>query len=222
MQPPVAEEVQGWRMGRPIKCASKDRAWLHMTRPTKDARNAENCRRRLRGATRPSALFGLHQEQVSRHLRSMRLVCSTLRPKNPSRLSDSGMTNSGDGLASHSKICSTWQTPQRDSKRLPIMHLARGSLEYRTFRTKGGRAMCSHTRIRFLSSAAICGFLFACLSTAAVAESLEPSSDKPSASVESTLADLKSRIEQLENRVGRQSTFQGRGAVARPTKDVTN
>jgi hypothetical protein len=72
--------------------------------------------------------------------------------------------------------------------------------------------------IRFLSfAAAICGVLFACLSTAAVAEGTEPSLDKPSASVEATLADLESRIEQLEYRVGRQSTFQGRGAVARPT-----
>jgi hypothetical protein len=83
--------------------------------------------------------------------------------------------------------------------------------------------MCSLTRIQSLGfAAAICGGLFACLSTAAVAESPEPSLDKPSASVETTLADLKSRIEQLEYRIGQQSTFQGRGPVRRPANGVTN
>jgi hypothetical protein len=83
--------------------------------------------------------------------------------------------------------------------------------------------MRSLTQIRFLKfAAAICGFLFACLSTAAVAESPEPSPPKPSASMEATLADLKSRIEQLEDRVGHQSTFRGRGAVGRPANGATN
>jgi len=52
------------------------------------------------------------------------------------------------------------------------------------------------------------------LSNAAGAETLSPSSDNLSASVEATLADLKSRIEQLEYRIGGPSTFQGRGVLA--------
>jgi hypothetical protein len=76
--------------------------------------------------------------------------------------------------------------------------------------------------MRTLTLNAFCGVLFACLSTAAVAESSKDSSDNPSVGVEASLADLKSRIERLENHVGMQSTFQGRGALARPAKDVTN
>jgi hypothetical protein len=63
---------------------------------------------------------------------------------------------------------------------------------------------------------------FACLPTAAVAESAQSSLDSPSVSVEATLSDLKSRLEQLEYRVGRQNTFQGRGAVGRAANDATN
>jgi hypothetical protein len=38
--------------------------------------------------------------------------------------------------------------------------------------------------------------------------------------MEATLADLKSRIEQLEDRVGHQSTFQGRGAVRQTARQI--
>jgi hypothetical protein len=69
---------------------------------------------------------------------------------------------------------------------------------------------------------AILSLGFACLPTAAVAESPESSLDSPSVSVEATLADLKSRLEQLEYRVGRQDTFQGRGGVGRAAKDANN
>jgi hypothetical protein len=68
----------------------------------------------------------------------------------------------------------------------------------------------------------ICGVFFACLSTAAVAESPQPSLDNSSPSVEAILADLKSRVEQLEYRVMRPSTFQGRGAVGRAGRGTPN
>jgi hypothetical protein len=88
---------------------------------------------------------------------------------------------------------------------------------------EGGRTMCSLTRIQSLGfAAAICGGLLAGLSSAAVAEGLEPSLDQPSASAEATLAEFKNRIEQLEYRVGQQSTFKGRGAVVRPANGVTH
>ena len=65
----------------------------------------------------------------------------------------------------------------------------------------------------------ICGVIFACLSTAAVAESQKSSLDNSSEAIPS---DLKSRVEQLEIRVGRQSTLQGRGPVARPNRGMPN
>jgi hypothetical protein len=39
------------------------------------------------------------------------------------------LTQGGDGAAPYLKICSTWQMPQRDSERRPIVRLAQDSLE---------------------------------------------------------------------------------------------
>jgi hypothetical protein len=69
---------------------------------------------------------------------------------------------------------------------------------------------------------AICGASLVFLSTAAGAETPQSSIDNLSASVEATLADLKSRIEQLEYRVGGPSTFQGRGVLARAARGASN
>jgi hypothetical protein len=112
-----------------------------------------------------------------------------------------------------------WQMPPRDSERCFRILL---KLKMVFEPDEGGRTMCSLTRIQSLGfAAAICGGLLGGLSTAAVAESPEPSLDQPSAKLEATLAELKNRIEELEYRVGHQSTFQGRGEVGRPANGVT-